>query len=174
MMFGRKKLMARIAELEREVLLQQGLIATLRAEKHALIADIDAILHSNCDHEYQMVCSVVFHNVALVETGGLFSSGPGQQEIAKTYYHPYDDPNSDSNLVALYAYKCRNCHHLKPVTCFDVSSMSDCEWVESEGPLPYEGLKYMVCTGITKSKKTNNKLDSIVEECEKDDTTPKL
>lgn len=166
-MFGRKKLMARIAELERELLFQQGLTVTLRAEKHALIADIDAILHSNCDHEYQMVCSVVFRNVALVETGGLFSSGPGQQEIAKTYYHPYDDPNSDSNLVALYAYKCINCHHLKPVTCFDVSSMSDYEWVESEGPLPYKGLKYMVCTGITKSKKTNNKLDSIVEECEK-------
>lgn len=173
-MFGRKKLMARISELERELSLQQGLIATLRAEKYALIGDIDAILHNTCDHEYQMVCAVVFDHIAPFETGGLFSRGSDQKEIAKTYYHPYDDPNSDSALIALYAYKCRNCHHLKPVTCFDVSSMSDYEWVESSGPVPYAGLRYMVCTGITKNKKTNNRLDSIVEECERNDTTPKL
>lgn len=169
-MFGRKKLQARISELESECESRKQLIDSLRKEKTALAADIDTMLYSNCDHEYQLVCAVVFQHIALVETGGLYSYGTNNPSVAKTYHHPYEDSSSDSDLIALYAYKCKNCQHLRPATCFDVAGVSDCEWVDSVGPLSYEGIKYMVCTNVVKGKKSN-KLDSIIDECEKNDKT---
>lgn len=161
-MFGLKKLRKKIVELESEV-------ARLT---DALSQDRELGFDENCDHEYQMVCAVTFRNTALVETGGLYSYSHDIGTFTKTYYHPCvdPDPNSNVNLVALYAYKCKNCHRLAPATCFDVASVADCEWIVYDGPHPYRSLKYMMCTAthVVKSKKPN-KLDTIVDECEKND-----
>jgi len=171
-MFGLKKLRARIAELENEVESQHRLVALLHKEKESLLSDINWLQNDNCEHEYQLVCACMLRNIALVETGGLFSSGAGNQEVAKTYYHPYEDPQSDSDLIAIYAHRCKHCSHVMPATCFDVSAAADYEWAETLGPVQFNGLKYMVCGNVLKSKKSNNKLDSIIDECEQHDKTP--
>jgi hypothetical protein len=170
-MFGLKKLHARIAELESKVELQHRLVSSLHKENEALLSNVNWLQNDNCEHEYQLVCACMLHNIALVETGGLFSSGAGNEEVVKTYYHPYEDAQSDSGLIAIYAHRCKHCGHVMPATCFDVAAAADYEWVESVGPVQFNGLRYMVCSGVLKSKKSNNKLDSIIDECEKNDKT---
>lgn len=168
MMFGRKKLMARIAELEREVVFYKEQFENSKESVFKMGNIIKSILSNDCEHEYQLVCAVVFSTIEPDETGGLFASGKNQENLSKTYFHSYEDKVHDSDLIAVYAYRCKNCQHLKPATCFDVASAAGFEWSEYQGPMPYDALRYSVCEDIVKSKKpSGNKLDSIVEECEK-------
>jgi hypothetical protein len=159
MMFRKQRqklLEARIYELEKELESKREIIRVLEANCDIFIAE----RHSACEHEYQMVCACVLPDIEPYETGGMFSSVPG---VTKTFFHPAE--HDDSDTVAIYAHRCKKCHHLKPATCFDVAAEASSKWVEYEGAAIREGHKYMVCESSHKPKPVN-KLDAIVAECE--------
>jgi len=172
-MFGRKKLLERIEELAAHCRNQGNTIDSLKKLNESLKDDLEKMYGvANCEHEFQLVCACVLRNTASFETGGIFSSTK-TENFSKTYYHQCNgEPGRE--LYSIYACRCRLCGAVKPATCFDVAAMSEYEWHESEGPSPFGGMKYMVCSHVL-SKNPNknpnrNKIDQLVEGLNEYDT----